>query len=66
VTLAALINACRLTGRRMEDLEAVMVGAGAAGVAVAKIRKEAGVTSIGRATASARSTPAARTMRPAR
>ena len=42
VTLAALINACRLTGRRMEDLEVLMVGAGAAGVAVAKILMDAG------------------------
>ena len=46
VTLAALINACRLTGRRMEDLEVLMVGAGAAGVAVAKILIDAGVDSI--------------------
>jgi malate dehydrogenase (oxaloacetate-decarboxylating) len=46
VTLAALINACRVTDRRMEDLEVVMVGAGAAGVAVAKILIDAGVTSI--------------------
>ncbi|MBD0282438.1 MAG: NAD-dependent malic enzyme [Thermoleophilaceae bacterium] len=46
VTLAALINACRLTARRMEDLEVLMVGAGAAGVAVAKILMDAGVTSI--------------------
>ncbi len=46
VTLAALINACRLTQRRMEDLEVLMVGAGAAGVAVAKILMDAGVTSI--------------------
>jgi malate dehydrogenase (oxaloacetate-decarboxylating) len=46
VTLAALINACRLTDRRMEDLEVLMVGAGAAGVAVAKILMDAGVTSI--------------------
>jgi malate dehydrogenase (oxaloacetate-decarboxylating) len=46
VTLAALINACRLTGRRIEDLEVLMVGAGAAGVAVAKILMDAGVTSI--------------------
>jgi malate dehydrogenase (oxaloacetate-decarboxylating) len=46
VTLAALINACRLTNRRMEDLEVLMVGAGAAGVAVAKILMDAGVTSI--------------------
>jgi malate dehydrogenase (oxaloacetate-decarboxylating) len=46
VTLAALINACRLTGRAMEDLQVLMVGAGAAGVAVAKILMDAGVTSI--------------------
>jgi malate dehydrogenase (oxaloacetate-decarboxylating) len=46
VTLAALLNACRLTGRRMEDLKVLMVGAGAAGVAVAKILMDAGVTSI--------------------
>ena len=46
VTLAALINSCRLTGRRMEDLRVLMVGAGAAGVAVAKILMDAGTTSI--------------------
>jgi malate dehydrogenase (oxaloacetate-decarboxylating) len=46
VTLAALINSCRLTGRRMEELEVLMVGAGAAGVAVVKILMDAGVTSI--------------------
>jgi malate dehydrogenase (oxaloacetate-decarboxylating) len=46
VTLAALINACRLTGRRMENLDVLMVGAGAAGVAVAKILMDAGITSI--------------------
>jgi malate dehydrogenase (oxaloacetate-decarboxylating) len=46
VTLAALMNACRLTGRRMQDLKVLMAGAGAAGVAVAKILMDAGVTSI--------------------
>jgi malate dehydrogenase (oxaloacetate-decarboxylating) len=46
VTLAALINACRLTERRMEELAVVMVGAGAAGVAVAKILLDAGLSSI--------------------
>jgi malate dehydrogenase (oxaloacetate-decarboxylating) len=46
VTLAALINACRLTGRRVEDLQVLMVGAGAAGVAVVKVLMDAGVTSI--------------------
>jgi malate dehydrogenase (oxaloacetate-decarboxylating) len=46
VVLAALINACRLTGRRIEDLNATMVGAGAAGIAVAKILMSAGIKSI--------------------
>ena len=31
VTLAALLNACRLTGRRIEDVRALIVGVGAAG-----------------------------------
>jgi malate dehydrogenase (oxaloacetate-decarboxylating) len=46
VVLAALINACKLTGRRIEDLNATMVGAGAAGIAVAKILMSAGIRSI--------------------
>ncbi|HEX2232549.1 MAG TPA: NAD-dependent malic enzyme [Thermoleophilaceae bacterium] len=46
VTLAALMNACRLTDRRMEDLSVCMVGAGAAGVAVAKIFMSSGVTDV--------------------
>src|ERR671925_576890 len=46
VTLAALINACRLTGRRLQELSVCMVGAGAAGVAVAKILLSSGVTDI--------------------
>jgi malate dehydrogenase (oxaloacetate-decarboxylating) len=46
VTLAALINACRLTGRRIEALKVLMVGAGAAGVAVAKILIDAGIGTI--------------------
>src|SRR3989442_981535 len=37
VVLAALLNACRLTSRSIEELRVAMVGAGAAGVAVAKI-----------------------------
>jgi malate dehydrogenase (oxaloacetate-decarboxylating) len=44
--LAALLNACRLTGRRIEDLRVAMVGAGAAGVAVARILMSSGVTDI--------------------
>jgi malate dehydrogenase (oxaloacetate-decarboxylating) len=46
VTLAAVLNACRLTGRRIEDLRVAMVGAGAAGVAVSRILMAAGVTDI--------------------
>jgi malate dehydrogenase (oxaloacetate-decarboxylating) len=46
VTLAALINACRLTQRPLADLSVAMVGAGAAGVAVAKILMASGITRI--------------------
>ena len=46
VVLAALLNACRLTGRRIEDLTVAMVGAGAAGVAVARLLMDSGITSI--------------------
>src|SRR5205807_425019 len=46
VVLAALLNACRLTGRSIENLRVAMVGAGAAGVAVAKILMNEGVASI--------------------
>ena len=37
VVLAALLNAVKITGRRLEDLHVLIVGLGAAGVAVAKI-----------------------------
>ncbi len=37
VVLAALINAAKVTGRKIEDLKIVLVGAGAAGVAIAKL-----------------------------
>ncbi len=37
VALAALINGCKVTGRKMEDLKIVLIGAGAAGVAIAKL-----------------------------
>ena len=46
VVLAALLNALRLTGRGLEDLRIVIVGLGAAGVAVAKILLEAGARHI--------------------
>ncbi len=46
VVLAALLNACRLTGRELIDLRVLVVGLGAAGVAVTKILLEAGVPEI--------------------
>ncbi|MFZ1853300.1 MAG: NADP-dependent malic enzyme, partial [Candidatus Nanopelagicales bacterium] len=46
VVLAALINAARVTGRRIEDLRAVVSGAGAAGVAVTQMLVEAGIGEI--------------------
>src|SRR4051794_19077563 len=46
VVLAALLNAVKLTGRRLEDLDVLIVGLGAAGIAVAKILLQAGVTKI--------------------
>jgi malate dehydrogenase (oxaloacetate-decarboxylating) len=36
VVLAALMNYCRLTGRKLEDLKIVINGAGAAGIAIAR------------------------------
>jgi malate dehydrogenase (oxaloacetate-decarboxylating) len=46
VVLAAVLNALRLTGRRIEDLRIVIVGLGAAGVAVARILIGAGARFI--------------------
>jgi malate dehydrogenase (oxaloacetate-decarboxylating) len=37
VVLAALINACRVTGKRFEDLSIVVSGAGAAGYAITRM-----------------------------
>ncbi len=46
VTLAALWNALKITGKRMEDLSVVIAGMGAAGVAIGKILINAGVGEI--------------------
>ena len=46
VVLAALRNAARLTGRSLGDLRAVVSGAGAAGVAVTTILREAGIGDV--------------------
>jgi malate dehydrogenase (oxaloacetate-decarboxylating) len=46
VVLAALLNAAKLTGRNLADLKVLVIGLGAAGVAVTKILLEAGVREI--------------------
>ncbi|GAA2659376.1 NADP-dependent malic enzyme [Streptomyces lunalinharesii] len=46
VTLAALRNAAKLTDRTLGQLRAVISGAGAAGVAIAKILVEAGIGDV--------------------
>jgi malate dehydrogenase (oxaloacetate-decarboxylating) len=46
VVLAALLNAVKLTGRSLEDLNVLIIGLGAAGIAVAKILLAAGVSKI--------------------
>ncbi|NYI79041.1 NAD(P)-dependent malic enzyme [Nocardioides panzhihuensis] len=46
VTLAALMNALKLTGRTPESTRVVISGAGAAGVAVAKILLEFGIKDL--------------------
>ena len=46
VTCAALINACRLTGRELADVKVVFSGAGAAGISIARLMKRMGVKDI--------------------
>jgi malate dehydrogenase (oxaloacetate-decarboxylating) len=46
VVLAALLNAVKLTGRRLEELNVLIIGLGAAGIAVTKILLAAGVRQI--------------------
>ena len=46
VVLAALLNALRVVGKRAEDVRVVVVGAGAAGLACAKIILEHGVRDL--------------------
>ena len=43
VVMAAMLNSLRLTGKRLEDIRVLVVGLGAAGVAVTKILLRAGV-----------------------
>jgi len=46
VVLAALINACRVTGKVMNELDVVVNGAGAAGIAIARLLLEQGVKNL--------------------
>ena len=43
ISTAALINACEITGRRIEDVKLVLVGAGAAGLSSIGLMKAMGV-----------------------
>ena len=43
ITVAGLINACEITGRKIEDIKIVMNGAGAAGIACLNLIKKVGV-----------------------
>ena len=46
IVMAALKNALRLTGRKLEEIKVVTSGAGAAGTAVVKLLAESGVKNI--------------------
>jgi malate dehydrogenase (oxaloacetate-decarboxylating) len=46
VVLAALLNATKLIGKRLEELHVLVVGLGAAGIAVSKILLQAGVVHL--------------------
>jgi malate dehydrogenase (oxaloacetate-decarboxylating) len=46
VTMAALFNGLKIVGKRLEDLRVLVVGLGAAGVAVTKMMLESGVTHV--------------------
>ncbi len=46
VTLAALINALKLTGKKMNEISVVTSGAGAAGIAIIKLLMDMGLKSV--------------------
>lgn len=46
VALASLINATKVVGKRLEECRVILNGAGAAGTAIAKLLKKAGVKSL--------------------
>ena len=45
ISAAGLINACKITGRKLEDVKLVLCGAGAAGIASLELMKALGVRS---------------------
>jgi len=46
VTLAAMINALKLTGKKLENISVVTLGAGAAGIAVIRLLKAVGLSDV--------------------
>lgn len=46
VTLAAMINALKLTGKKMKDIEVVINGSGAAGIAITKLLMAMGLEKV--------------------
>jgi len=46
VVLAGLLNACSVTGKKIQEVKIVINGAGAAGIAIAKLLRSAGATSL--------------------
>ncbi|MBN2198598.1 MAG: NADP-dependent malic enzyme [Candidatus Aminicenantes bacterium] len=44
VTVAGLINALKIVGKKIEDIQVTVVGAGAAGIAISRLLMTAGVT----------------------
>ena len=60
VVMAAVLNAVKLTGRNLEDLSVLIIGLGAAGIAVTRILRAAGVTRIVGADSQGRAARAAR------
>ncbi len=46
VTMAALFNSCKLTGKKLDDLKVVLCGTGAAGSSIARMLHMAGVKSV--------------------
>lgn len=46
VTLAAMLNALRLIGKKIEDIEAVVNGSGAAGIAITKLLMKMGLKNV--------------------